>query len=70
MFVKRENEYEVLPSGMVEEGDYLLKISDDGTIVESLVELITTVEEPCTTYLFDCEPQDWFIAGGYLVHNK
>ena len=70
MFVKRENEYEVLPSGMVEEGDYLLKIDENGNIVQSLVESITVVQEECLTYLFDCEPQDWFIAGGYLVHNK
>lgn len=70
MFVKRNNEYEVIPSGVVEEGDILLKISDSGGLLEVLVEQITVIEEESTVYLFDCEPQDWFIAGGYLVHNK
>jgi hypothetical protein len=70
MFVKRNNEYEILPSGVIEKGDYLLKIDDQGQISEILVEQIDIIEGASMVVLFDCEPQDWFIAGGYLVHNK
>ena len=70
MFVKRNNEYEILPSGVIEKGDYLLNVDDQGQISETLVEDIEIIEGPSMVVLFDCEPQDWFIAGGYLVHNK
>ena len=45
-------------------------IDDNGNITETLVESIQIVEEMSTVYAISCEPQDWFIAGGYLVHNK
>ena len=70
MFIKRNGEYEILPSGVVEKGDYLLEINDQGQISEVLVEQIDIIEGSHLVMLFDCEPQDWFIAGGYLVHNK
>ena len=70
MFVKKDQEFEIIPSGIVAVGDYLIKIDENGNIVQSLVESIDIVEETSNMFLFDCEPQDWFIAGGYLVHNK
>ena len=62
--------YKVVASGVIHVGDYLINIDDNGNITETLVESIQIVEEMSTVYAISCEPQDWFIAGGYLVHNK
>ena len=69
-FVKRDNAYEILPSGAIEAGDYLISIQDDLKIQETIVESIEYISESSIVYQFSCEPQDWFIAGDYLVHNK
>jgi hypothetical protein len=70
MFVKRNGVYEIVESGLVQVGDFLLQISDSGNIIEIPVESLTLVNEDSIVYNFGCEPEDWFIAGGYLVHNK
>jgi len=70
MFIKRDGSYEIIPSGGIQEGDFLLKINESGNIIETLVETVTQVAELSSVYKFGCEPEDWFIAGGYLVHNK
>jgi hypothetical protein len=71
MFIKTSTgEYRVVASGVIGEGDYLINVDENGNISETLVESIQTVEEPSTMYAISCEPQDWFIADGYLVHNK
>jgi hypothetical protein len=71
MFVKTSTgEYKVMPSGVIHVGDYLVKIDENGNISEIPVLVIQVVEEMSTVYAISCEPQDWFIAGGYLVHNK
>jgi intein/homing endonuclease len=70
MFVKSNGVYEVIESGHVKEGDFLLQISESGSIIEILVESVTAIAEDSIVYNFGCEPEDWFIAGGYLVHNK
>ena len=73
IFVKKyvTNKYEVAPTSTVEEGDFIIKINDSGQKEEILVESINVVTEQDTkVILFSCEPQDWFIAGDNLVHNK
>ena len=72
IFVKKENanKYEVVPTGTVQIGDYLIKINDNGETEEIEVTSINPVSEESNVLLFSCEPQDWFIAGNYLVHNK
>ena len=70
MFVKRDGQYGILQSGLVDSGDYLIKISEDGSITETLVEEVNTLEGSFTVYSFSSGPQSWFIAGDYLVHTK
>jgi len=70
IFVKREGTYKIVPTSDVEVGDTIIKVAEDGSKQEEVVETIHNIEEPQMTYLIGCEPQDWFIAGGYLVHNK
>jgi hypothetical protein len=70
MFIKRDSIYQVIDSALIQEGDFLIKISESGHTVETLVNSINVVQEESTVYSFGCEPEDWFIAGGYLAHNK
>jgi hypothetical protein len=70
MFIKKDSVYQVIDSGFIEEGDFLIKIDESGNIIETLVTSIDVVQEESIVYSFGCEPEDWFIAGGYLAHNK
>ena len=70
IFVKSDNKYQVMPTGAVSVGDYLVAVNVDGSLTEILVESIDMITKNATVYQFNCEPADWFIAGGYLVHNK
>ena len=70
LYIKREGTYRIVPTSDVELGDYLITVSDSGEYGEELVESISQTDEPEMTYLVGCEPQDWFVAGGYLMHNK
>ena len=70
IFIKSKNFYQVAPAGAIEVGDYLIEVNEDGSFTEVLVESINTLTKDTTVYQFNCEPQDWFIAGNYLVHNK
>jgi hypothetical protein len=70
LYIKRDNEYRIVPTGTVVEGDILIKVTSEGAYEEEVVTSITLEDDPQMTYLVACEPQDWFIAGGYLVHNK
>jgi hypothetical protein len=69
-FVKRGSFYQVIPSSEIEEGDSLIKVNEDGSLSEVFIESIEYQMTECAVYQFNCEPQDWFIAGDYLVHNK
>ena len=69
-FIKRNNYYEIIPSAAIELGDFLISIDQDGSLIETLVSSIDILDGERTVYQFGCEPQDWFIAGNYLVHNK
>jgi hypothetical protein len=70
LYIKRDGVYRIVPTSDVEVGDALIRVLQDGSYAEEVVEKITTTDEPQMTYLIGCEPQDWFVAGGYLVHNK
>ena len=70
VFAKSNNKYQVMPTGAISAGDYLISVNNDGSFTEILVETIDAVSKNTTVYQFNCEPADWFIAGGYLVHNK
>jgi hypothetical protein len=69
-FIKRNNFYEIIPSGAIEVGDSLIYVENDGALILEEVLSIDYITEESTVYQFGCEPQDWFIAGDYLVHNK
>ena len=69
-FIKRNNNYEIIPSGAIEVGDSLISIDQDGQLLETEILNIDYLTEDATVYQFGCEPQDWFVAGNYLVHNK
>jgi hypothetical protein len=69
MFIKDSPYYFIKESGSVQIGDVLIKI-DNNQIFEEVVYSINIEEGQTTVYQFSCEPQDWFIAGNYLVHNK
>ena len=70
IYIKRDGVYRIVPTSDIEPGDFLITVAEDGSYGEELVESVTVIDEPQMTYLVGCEPQDWFIAGGYLVHNK
>ena len=70
MFVKRLSLFEILPAGVIEEGDSLIEIGDDLSVNEIFITSINYISGDHSVYQFSCEPQDWFIAGKYLVHNK
>ena len=69
-FTKRNNNYEIIPAGAIEVGDSLISVNQDGQLSEVQVLNIDYLTEDATVYQFGCEPQDWFVAGDYLVHNK
>jgi hypothetical protein len=70
VFLKTSNGYEIVPTSAVQQGDMLIKVNSDGSITEETVDSIDYDMSEHTVYRFNCEPQDWFIAGDYLVHNK
>ena len=70
IFAKSNNKYQVMPTGAVSVGDYLVAVNIDGSFTEILVESVDMITKNAVVYQFNCEPADWFIAGGYLVHNK
>ncbi len=70
LFVKSDGEFQVKIVSNIKLGDALLLINPDGTYTEEEVTEITLVSEPANVFQFSCEPYHWFIAGGYLAHNK
>jgi hypothetical protein len=70
IFVKRGANYMIKPAALIGSGDYLIKILEDGSISETEVISINEDSSENTVYQFNCEPEDWFIAGDILVHNK
>jgi hypothetical protein len=70
IFVKGSPFYIVKEAGDIAVGDCLILINNDGSYEEVPVVSMSTDDTVHNVYQFSCEPQDWFIAGGYLVHNK
>lgn len=70
VFVKSDGIYTIKTTGLIVEGDYLIQINADGSYTEEEVVSIHQEGGIKDVYQFSCEPYDWFIAGGYLVHNK
>ena len=70
MLVKGDPFYLFVESGLVKVGDVLIKVASDGSVIEVPVTSIDTDDSSHKVYAFGCEPQDWFVAGNYLVHNK
>jgi len=69
MFVKDGDSYVMKYAQNVKSGDIIVKVRY-GKKHEVLVESINKYTEQGEVYQVSCEPYDWFIAGGYLVHNK
>jgi hypothetical protein len=71
LFIKgSDGSYKIRTTGSLEVGDYLVSINDDGSIIEEEIVDITIEDELGLVYQIDCEPIQWFVAGGYLAHNK
>jgi hypothetical protein len=70
LFVKVGDSYEVRLAGKLAVGDHLIKVDEDGTSSEELITEVTTLDTPTKVYQISCDPYHWFIAGGYLSHNK
>jgi hypothetical protein len=70
MFVKRDGQYQILTSGLVDVNDYLIKIGSEGEILETLVTSVDSQEGEFNVYSFATGPKSWYIAGDYLVHIK
>lgn len=70
IFVRSDNEFMVKLAGNIAVGDMLVKVLENGAYVEEEVLNITVLDNTATVYQFSCDDYHWFIAGGYLVHNK
>lgn len=70
IFVKGTPFIVVKEAGNITLGDILIQINNDGSNTEVPVTSIDSDDTVHNVYQFSCEPQDWFVAGGYLVHNK
>lgn len=70
VFIRSEGIYKIRTTGSLEVGDFIINIDGDGNVSEEEIVDITIEEDLGTVYQIDCEPYQWFIAGGYLVHNK
>ena len=71
IFVKDGPFFLIKLGGFITEGNYLLEINSDGSYNE--IEIVSIHKDDTQEHnviQFSCEPQDWFIAGNYLVHNK
>lgn len=70
MFIKGDPFYVFVEAGGIGVGDILIQVDSDGSVIEMPVTSVDTDDTSHTVYQFSCEPQDWFIAGNLLVHNK
>lgn len=69
-FIKRDGSYGVISAGLINEGDYLIKINEDGSAEESLINNIEIFNGNFNVYSLSLSSQAWYIAGGCLVHTK
>ena len=70
VFVKTNGSYKIRTTGSLEIGDVIVSVDQEGILVEQEITDITIENELDVVYQIDCEPYQWFVAGGYLLHNK
>jgi hypothetical protein len=70
IFIKRDGIYSVIPAGLVDNGDHLLKINNNGDIEEIVVESIESHSGEFKVYSLSLSSNLWYIAGECLVHTK
>jgi hypothetical protein len=70
MFIKRDGDYSVIPAGLVDTGDFLIKLNIDGIIVEELIEKVENLTGSFNVYSLALNSQSSYVAGGVLVHTK
>jgi hypothetical protein len=70
MFILRDDVYQVVITGNLVLGDLLILVAADGIYLTETILDIVVLDGSSTVYQFSCEPYHWFIAGGYLGHNK
>ena len=70
ILIKGDPFYLFIESGGIKVGDVLIKVASDGSVIEVPITSVETDDSSHKVYQFGCEPQDWFISGNYLLHNK
>ena len=69
ILVKRSDTYMFISSGVLEIGDFVVEVSDNKEIQESLVESVDFINESRKVFKFDADPVDTLIAGNMIMHN-
>lgn len=71
VFVKKNDTYSIVASGLIEVGDTVIKINPETMeLSEISVENIEYIDEESKIYKIDCKPYDVFFAGHILTHNR
>ena len=70
VLTKRNGTYFFMHTGAVEVGDSVIEYSyTNDTFTETPVTSVEVIEADSTTYRFDCEGTDTYIAGDLVMHN-
>lgn len=71
VFVKRDGNYSIIASGLIEPGDTVIQINPETLeLGEIIVDSVDYVDEESKIYKIDCKPYDVFFAGNILTHNR
>jgi hypothetical protein len=71
VFVKRNETYSIIASGLIEVGDIVIQLDPDTMeLSEIVVNNIDYIDEESKIYKIDCKPYDVFFAGHILTHNR
>jgi hypothetical protein len=70
VLTKRNGTYFFMHTGAIEVGDAVIEYSyTNNTFTETPVTSVEVIEADSTTYRFDCEGTDTYIAGDLVMHN-
>lgn len=69
-FIKRDGVYSVIPAGLIDQGDYIIKVTENGQLEEVLIESVQVHSGNFQVYSISLSSNQWYIAGEYLVHTK
>ncbi len=70
VLTKRNGTYFFMHTGAIEVGDAVIEYSyTNDTFTETPVTSVEVIEADSTTYRFDCEGTDTYIAGDLVMHN-